>query len=53
MFGSQLPAYGFWVRHARNVRFVNVNVTPQTPDARPCFSTGGDTQKITVDEKSL
>jgi polygalacturonase len=51
MFGPQLPAHGFWVRHAQNVRFIDVHVTPQLPDARPEFSDGGDTQDITVDGK--
>ncbi len=52
-FGPQLPAYGFWVRHARDVHFIDVHVTPMKPDARPLFSTGGDTQNITVDGKPL
>lgn len=34
MFGT-LPAYGFYVRHARNVRLVDVSVSTRTPDARP------------------
>lgn len=34
-----LPAYGFYVRHADDVRFENVKVETTTPDARPesCF----------------
>lgn len=50
-FGAQLPAYGFWVRHARNVQFIDVSVTPQVPDARPPFASGGDTENLTVDGK--
>jgi len=53
MFGSQLPAYGFWMRHIDNVRFIDVQVIPQKPDARPSFSLGDDTRNITVDGKSL
>ena len=32
-----LPAYGFYVRHADDVRFENVKVETVTPDARPEF----------------
>lgn len=32
-----LPARGFYVRHARSVRFDNVEIQLQTPDARPDF----------------
>ena len=32
-----LPAYGFFVRHADDVRFENVKVETATPDARPEF----------------
>jgi polygalacturonase len=34
MFG-RLPAYGFYCRHARNVRFDRVEVSSLAPDARP------------------
>lgn len=38
MFDSMpLPAYGFYVRHADDVRFENVKVETATPDARPEF----------------
>ena len=36
MWGN-LPAKGFFVRHARNVRFSNIEVTTEQPDARPYF----------------
>ncbi len=36
MWGN-LPAKGFFVRHARNVRFSNIEVTTAQPDARPDF----------------
>lgn len=36
MFGP-LPAYGFFVRHARDVQFRNVRVWTRTPDARPAL----------------
>ena len=37
MFGNTLPAAGFYVRHARNVRFNNVRFCAKQPDARPLF----------------
>jgi len=36
MFGV-IPAYGFYVRHARGVTFDNVEVSFEKPDARPAF----------------
>lgn len=37
MFGNTLPAAGFYVRHARNIRFNNVRFSAAKPDARPLF----------------
>ena len=34
---GQLPAQGFFLRHARNVTFENVVITPTTPDDRPIY----------------
>ena len=39
MFKGALPAYGFYVRHADDVRFENVELTLLEPDARPAFFT--------------
>jgi polygalacturonase len=36
MFGT-LPARGFFVRHARNLEFSNVEVAAASPDVRPAF----------------
>lgn len=36
MWGN-LPARGFFVRHARHVQFTNVSVTTELPDVRPDF----------------
>ncbi len=36
MFGV-IPAYGFYVRHARGITFDNVEVSFEKPDARPAF----------------
>lgn len=37
MFGNALPAAGFYVRHAKNVRFNNVHFNATKFDARPLF----------------
>ncbi len=34
MFGT-LPATGFFIRHARNLEFTNVQIATEKPDARP------------------
>lgn len=47
-FGPTVPAHGFWIRHAENIRFERVTVTPEKPDARPCFVTGADTSGIAL-----
>jgi polygalacturonase len=36
MFGP-LPAQGFFIRHARNVEFANVQIATAAPDSRPVF----------------
>ncbi|MDX9971952.1 MAG: glycosyl hydrolase family 28 protein [FCB group bacterium] len=36
MFG-QLPAYGFYFRHVRNVRLRDIDLTTESPDARPAI----------------
>ena len=36
MWGN-LPAKGFYVRHARNINFSNVRIITENPDARPDF----------------
>ena len=37
MFGP-MPSLGFFLRHVRNVEMSHVELTAQTPDARPAFS---------------
>ena len=37
LFGVVLPASGFYVRHARNIRFENISLDLLHPDARPMF----------------
>ncbi|ALG11654.1 glycoside hydrolase family 28 protein [Kibdelosporangium phytohabitans] len=46
-FGAR-PAYAFWVRHAKNVRFLTSTVSFQKPDGRPAFL-ANDTTGLTVD----
>jgi len=36
MFGT-LPAYGFFIRHVKNIEFGNVEIASERPDARPAF----------------
>ena len=48
-----LPAYGFWIRHAREIYFYNIKVTPTNPDARPSFGTGGNIEQIYLDGRPL
>ena len=36
MFGT-LPARGFFIRHARNLEFSNIEIATEKPDARPAF----------------
>lgn len=36
MFG-RIPAYGFYVRHARNIEFSNVEVSYKNSEARPAY----------------
>ena len=38
MFGT-VPAKGFYVRHARDIKFDNVNFRFAQPDSRPLFVT--------------
>ncbi|HTJ78442.1 MAG TPA: glycosyl hydrolase family 28 protein [Rariglobus sp.] len=52
MFGLS-PAYGFWVRHARDVSFYDITVTPQQPDLRPLMIAGEDTSNIQMDGKAV
>jgi polygalacturonase len=36
---GMLPAYGFYLRHAKHVEMSHVEVKPQAADARPCIIT--------------
>jgi hypothetical protein len=37
MFGTTLPAYGMFVRHAQNITLDNVQLLLQSPDGRPAL----------------
>jgi polygalacturonase len=47
MFGSSLPAYGMYVRHARNIELDNIQFILLKPDFRPALWFD-DAQDITV-----
>jgi hypothetical protein len=47
-FGATIPAYGFWIRHAEQIVFDRVTITPEKPDARPCFVAGVNTSGIVL-----
>jgi len=34
---GQIPAYGFYIRHAKNIRMSNINLEFEQPDYRPAF----------------
>ncbi len=37
MFGSNLPSYGFYVRHAKNISFDNVEMAVENTEVRPAM----------------
>jgi polygalacturonase len=41
-----LPAYGFYIRHAKNIYIENAQITSKNPDFRPCFIHGGDVENV-------
>jgi hypothetical protein len=45
---DNLPAYGFFVRYAKNVRFENVNIAPVLPDGRPVFMADKDVENAVL-----
>jgi polygalacturonase len=47
MFGD-LPAYGFYVRHARGIRLTNVRLATEKPDLRPAVVCD-DVENLSVD----
>jgi len=54
MFSADgLPAYGFFIRHARDVTIDNGGVDPTTPDARRFALSGGDTSGVVINGHPL
>ncbi len=51
MFG-ELPAYGFFIRHAENITLRNVAIELQHPDYHPAITTD-DVQGITIEKLQL
>lgn len=52
-FENPLPAYGFWIRHARRIHLYDIKVTPEHADVRPAFATGGNTKDLYLDGSPL
>lgn len=52
MFGTELPAYGIYMRHARNVSLRNVALRHEEPDVRPGLSLE-DVQKADLSHVDL
>lgn len=48
-----LPAYGFNIRHARNINLFNINIRPQHPDARSMFKSAGDVKTVIVNGEEI
>ncbi|MGM9735664.1 MAG: TIM barrel protein [Candidatus Cryptobacteroides sp.] len=53
IFGADLPAYGFYVRHARNISFEDIHFNLMSLDERPPFvlddCTGIEMERISTD----
>lgn len=43
-----LPAYGFYIRHAKNIYLENVNIIPTKEDLRTEFKSGGNLSNVTI-----
>jgi len=48
-----LPAYGFYIRHAKNILLENVKITPEKEDLRPAFKSGGDIENVIINGSVL
>lgn len=53
---KELPAWGFYIRHAKGITFDNVTLTAEKPDYRPAIVLddvhGGDFSKVTINDPS-
>ncbi len=52
MFGKKIPAYGLYIRHAKNIKFNNVVFTSDKTDERPAII-GYDLENITYSKWKL
>ena len=50
---DRLPAYGFYIRHVRNVFFNNIDITSMTEDQREMFVPCGDIDSVFINGKML
>ena len=48
-----MPAFGFYVRHAQNIYFKNIHITPKKAEERPLFRVGKDVENLWVDSKEM
>ena len=48
-FGYSLPSYGFYLRHAKNISFNNVDFILRNPDDRPAY-TMEEVEDISISE---
>lgn len=52
-YGQSVPAHGFWLRHASNIHFQNLQIQAETPDARPCLVAEADCSHVTEEGRPL
>lgn len=45
-----LPSYGFFIRHAKNIKFEDVSVIPVNKDERPEIYNGGDVEEVSYND---
>ena len=48
-----LPAYGFYIRNAKNITLENVHITPESAEQRLEFKSGGNIENVIVNGKTL
>ena len=48
-----LPAYGFYIRYAKNITLENVKIIPEAPEQRPEFQSGGTIENIIINGNTL
>jgi polygalacturonase len=48
--GLGFPAYGFWIRNAKDIKFENIRISPSISNSkRPCIQLAENTHNITID----